>query len=141
MAKDNRPPRERYMDFFNTEGGNIFGTGLTLAEFTRLGFAERIERSWVTQTNEEQKRRLQFILELAVELAKVREQTNFSTGLAESAIEAIITGDWILVESYAELFCFDGEDGQLRDRYGPIYARFVELLNNVLLTRERGAEA
>lgn len=94
--------------------------------------AEALERSWTFQTRAEQSRRLDAVIKLSVELAKVRETTNFATRLAELAIESVIEGDWQQVEEWADHFTFDDEREEIRVSAGPAYAMFRELLMQVL---------
>jgi hypothetical protein len=113
---------------------SFFGTGLTISEFTRLGHAEKLAAAWTNQTREERKRRLSAVTRLSVELTHVIEKTNFSTRLAELAIEAVIEGDWRSVEDWAEHFGFEGERDEIRRDMVTIYANFRELLLQVLRT-------
>jgi hypothetical protein len=55
---------------------------------------EALCRSYVQASREERKGRLRAILELAVELDKIRAVSIFRTSFHESAIESIIEGDW-----------------------------------------------
>jgi hypothetical protein len=138
-VSDNRPKTEKFAEFFNPKSRNFFGTGLTLEEFMATHMAEQVSRSWTIQPREEQKRRLHLVIELATELTKVRAQITFSTALAEAAIEAVITGDWTMVNEWARYFTFEDEcEGVARGTYqscAPFYARFRELLVAAYETR------
>ena len=93
---------------------------------------EQIAASWCLQTLEEKKRRRHAVVELAVELGRIRAVTQFSTLLAEAAIEAVIEGDWKRVAEWAEHFTFVGESDELRDEYAPIFAVFTEMLRQAV---------
>jgi hypothetical protein len=102
-------------------------------------------RSWCMQGREERKRRMTFILRMAEELAAVRSVTNFSTGLAEMAIEAVIKGDLDELRDLVGLFSEEGlienagaEEGP---RYAKIFAKFRETAEEALLTAGPSGEA
>jgi hypothetical protein len=124
--------RARLSELLGSDSTNFLGTGLTMREFMRLHDAEKIARSWSLQPREEQRRRLDAVMRLSVELARVRESTVFSTRLAEMAIEAVIEGDWKMVSEWAEHFSFSDEDHFNKEKYAPIFAIFRELLLQVL---------
>lgn len=92
----------------------------------------KFETSWCNQPREEKHRRLEAVIRLAVEIARVRETTSFSTRLAELAIESVIEGDWSMVEEWAEHFAFDEEHESVREKYAPVFANFRELLLQAL---------
>jgi hypothetical protein len=129
-------PRERLAELLGSDSTNFLGTGLTMHEFVQLGQAEKLTASWSLQPREERDRRLGAVMRLSVELARVRETTNFSTRLAESAIEAVIEGDWKMVEEWAGHFTFDEESEDLRQKYAPIFLMFRELLLQALRATE-----
>lgn len=130
MSKKN--PRERLAELLGSDSTNFLGTGLTMREFMQLGNAEKLTASWTLQPPEERKRRLGAVIRLSVELARVRETTEFSTRMAELAIEAVIEGDWKMVEEWAGHFTFDAEGEELRQKYTPIFFTFRELLLQAL---------
>jgi len=118
---------------------NFLGSGLTVAEWMRLGMAERMAASWSMQDGEEKQRRLDAIVRLSVELAHIRETTSFATRMAEVAIEYIIEGRWDSVEKHAEMLTFNRERAELRERYVPIYANFRELILQAVRIGKTGA--
>jgi hypothetical protein len=130
MKKDHQA---RYHELLSPTSTNFMGTGLTLQEFMQLGTAERVNTAWFTQERSERKRRLNFVTELSIELAKIKETTIFATGLAEMGIESIIEGDWKMVQEWAEHFSFADDDGA-RERYASVFARFAELLMQAYTT-------
>lgn len=132
MKKDHK---ERHMELFGPGSTNFFGTGLTLQEFMQLGMADKVASSWAQQDREERRRRLNFVTELSVELAKIKTHHNFATGLAEMGIESIIEGDWKMVQEWAEHFTFQDESEGTRGTYAGVYARYSELLQQAYDTR------
>lgn len=128
--------RNRLAELLGTDSTNFLGSGLTMSDFMKLGHAEKLAASWTLQSREERKRRLTAVMRLSVELARVREVTGFSTRLAESAIEAVIEGDWKMVEEWAGHFTFDDEREELRREYAPVYLTFSELLHQVLRAKD-----
>lgn len=132
--KDKKDKRERLVELLSPNSKNFLGTGLSFEELSQLVTAEKIATSWALQPAVERKRRRSLVIQLAQELGRVQEQTNFATRLAEMAIEAVIEGDWAMVKEWAEHFAFDTEDPQIRDQAAPPYAVFRELLLQALRT-------
>jgi hypothetical protein len=128
IKKDNH---ERLVELLGPNSKNFLGTGLTLEEFMQLGHAEKLATSWSLQKPEERRRRLQAVIQLSIELGRIREITNFSTRLAELAIEAVIEGDQKVIEDWADHFSFAEEPGAIQT-CAPIFAVFRELLLQVL---------
>lgn len=127
-----KDPRERLAELLGPNSKNFLDTGLTMPEFMQLGHAEKLSTSWCIQAPEERRRRLSAIMRLSVELERVRETTGFSTRIAEHAIEAVIEGDWKMVEELADHFTFDSEGEELRQKYAPVFDTFRELLRQTL---------
>ena len=135
--KPNKPDkRERFAELLGTDSKNFLGTGLTMTEFMQLHKAEQIAESWVLQPVEEKKRRRKAIIQLSIELGRIIENHGFSTRLAELAIEAVIEGDWKMVQEWADHFTFDTEGAELREKYAPVFAVFRELLLQTLRVRK-----
>lgn len=88
----------------------------------------RFAASWYCAERRERKARLQAIVELSVELEKIRAVSNFSTALGEAAIGDVIDGEWASVRMWAESFTFAQEGGEIEARYRPLWAHFVDLL-------------
>lgn len=131
-----RPPRgdlrARLAGLMDTNSINYLGTGLTLREFLQLGHAEKIAASWMNQSREERRRRLSAVMRLSVELARIRESTLFATRLAEMAIEAVIEGDWKMVEEWADALRLAEEHESTQQTYEPVFVVFRELLLQAL---------
>ncbi len=121
----------RFLALLGTNSKNFMGSGLSMADFLRLGGAEKYAASWSNQDRDERKRRLTAVMALSIELAHIRESTNFSTGLCEMAIESIIEGDWKMVAEWADHLSFATEGAELREEYASIFAGFRELLLQV----------
>lgn len=88
----------------------------------------RFAASWYCAERRERKARLQAIVELSVELEKIRAVSNFSTALGEAAIGDVIDGDWQSVKMWADSFTFAHEGGDIEARYRPLWERFRDLL-------------
>lgn len=127
--KDNRV---RLAELLGTDSTNFLGTGLTMREFLQLGHAEKLTASWCLQPREEQRRRLRAVVQLSIELGRIRETTEFSTRLAELAIESVIEGDWKMIEEWADFFTFGDEIEVVRQSSAPIFSVFRELLLQAL---------
>ena len=92
-----------------------------------------VTKSWFLQDREEQKLRLESIIQLSVELDKICQVSSFSTILlGHTAIESIIQGDWGMVEQVMEWCTFPNEDEELRQRYVPIWEKFRLILEGVV---------
>lgn len=124
--------RERLAELLGSDSTNFLGTGLTMRDFMQLHDAEKIARSWALQSREERRRRLSAIMRLSIELGHIRATTEFSTRLAEMAIEAVIEGDWKMVEEWAEDYSFSDDNEDIQQKYAPVFAIFRELLLQVL---------
>jgi hypothetical protein len=133
--RDKKDNRARLEELLGPDSTNFLGTGLTMREFLQLTQAEKMAAAWCIQPPEEQKRRRRAVIELSIELGRIRETTNFATRLAELAIESVIEGDWKMVQEWADHFSFDGEGSETQ--YVPIFATFRELLLQVLRTEEK----
>lgn len=132
-GKPSKPDkRERFAELLGLDSKNFLGTGLTFNEFMQLHRAEQLAASWALQVPEEKKRRRRAVIQLSIELGRIRDTMEFSTALAELAIEAVIEGDWKMVEEWAEHFTFESEGAELRDRCAPVFAVFRELLLQTL---------
>jgi hypothetical protein len=132
---------ERLAELLGPNSKNFLGTGMSLEEFSTLITAEKLAASWCVQPQDERKRRRRAVILLSQELGHIEEKTQFSTRLCELAIEAVIEGDWTMVEEWAEHFTFaeefpknvtDETGTDLRDKYVPVFATFRELLLQVL---------
>jgi hypothetical protein len=131
-------PKERLAELLGPDSTNFLGTGLSLREFLELHNAEKIAQSWPLQPREEQRRRLTAVVRLSAELERVREKENFATRLAEMAIEAVIEGDWKMVEEWVEHFSFEDERDEIRIPSSATFATFRELLLQALRVGREG---
>lgn len=86
-----------------------------------------LSQSWCLQDTDERKFRLGFVIELSVELARIRAISHFATGSAESVIEHIIEGEWARAKESVGLFRFEIESEELRTKYAPLWANFVQI--------------
>ena len=130
--KKDKDNRARLAELLGSDSTNFLGTGLTMREFLQLTDAEKLAASWALQSREERKRRLHAVVRLSVELVHILETAEFSTRLAELAIESVIEGDWKMVEEWAEHFTFNDESEQIRQGSAPVFAVFRELLLQTL---------
>jgi hypothetical protein len=89
----------------------------------------RLAQSWTMVSREERKGRLRAVIALSAELERIRAVNIFATGLAEGVIEDIIEGDWKAARDLGQHFTFDTEGPALKADYGPLWAKFVEVVN------------
>ena len=121
-------PSERFLELLGTTSKNFLGSGLTMSEFLQLHNTEKIAASWSLQSREEKRRRLDAVINLSVELARIREISIHATRLGELAIEAVIEGDRKTIEEFADTFSFADERDELRNMSAPLWATFRALL-------------
>lgn len=138
--KPPKPPkpdkRARFLELLGLDSTNFLGSNLTFVEFMQLYRAEQLAASWALQVPEEKKRRRRLVIQLSIELGRIQTTVNFSTALAELAIEAVIEGDWKMVEDWAKHFTFDEEDARIREQYASVFSVFRELLLQALRTEK-----
>lgn len=96
------------------------------AEYTNWQL-ERLNRSWTVQAKATRKSRLEAIIQLSIELGKIREIDIFGTAFGGAVIENLIEGDLPDVRAYAGFMDFACEGEDLRARYVPIWAKFREM--------------
>lgn len=86
----------------------------------------RLEQCFYLADHDERKARVRAVIALSAELERIRSVDIFSTGLGESLIEDVIEGEWRGVADLAEHFTFQSESQECRDRYAPLWAKFVD---------------
>lgn len=125
--------------------GNFLGSGKSIAELLVEARLRAYQTSYTNQTTVEKKRRRAAIIQLAVELEKIREVNAFATNTGELAIEAIIEGTWEMVGYFVRDFRFR-EDPSLRCPAGPSSAedenrerwkKFADILEQTYEMRPR----
>ena len=89
---------------------------------------ERFQRSFYNADRLERRARLRVVTELVLELEEIKKVSMFSTALGQGAIEDVIEGDWRRVADNAVWFRFDEESVELRERYAPLWSKFVAIL-------------
>jgi len=119
---------------FGKGSPDFCGTGLTLEELMLSQGIKRMQNAFWMQERSEQKRRLDFIIRLSAEYQRILEKTIQSTGIARAAIEDVIDGDWEGLRISREMFTFEGEHQDAIDRYAPIFAEFVRIIDEALQT-------
>lgn len=113
------------------------------AQFDEYRF-RMLLRSHFLQSREERQARVRAIIELSAELHRIRQTKIFATRLGESAIEAVIEGDWKRAEEFIPELSFDDEDEDTKARYGPLWEPFTATLRAVCAEaklREAGADS
>jgi len=109
-----------------------------LMEMTEDYMQKLLFKSWCLQQRDERKARLAAVMELSVELDKIRRVNQFGTGLAETVLENIIQGEWERAHEGAQLFRFNEENQELRNQFAPLWNKFVVLTEAAcVLTRVR----
>jgi hypothetical protein len=110
------------------------GTGMSVQEFVMAGELQRLANAYWRQTREEKSRRRDAMIALTIEYDKILSQTRHATMWAREAIVEVVNGDWREVKVCRDMLTFD--DDYLGDQkaHAPIFARFVEMLDEVLAT-------
>jgi hypothetical protein len=129
------PSAAKIRDLFDATSSNFMGTGMTMTELMLSERLKAFRNSLGEQSREERRRRLDYVIKLSVELAKIQEVGPFATRLAEGAIGDLIQGEWANVKIMAGHFRFEEESEDLRSRYAPLYVEFVRLLEEAFATR------
>lgn len=114
--------KARAQEWLNIEGRDF------LQELVLKNTVEQFIWSWGRQNEGERKRRLSLVLELAADLVRVRQTTWFATVWVEEAIEDIILGDRAALKIRIALLKFEDGSAELRERYSPLFAPTVEIL-------------
>jgi len=84
--------------------------------------------SYCLQPPAEKKARLRAVVELSVELTEIKKTRRFGTALADSAIEAVIEGDWKKARMCISWFSFTDESEELRREEAPHWEKFRAIL-------------
>lgn len=122
-------------EFFDVDGANFMGSGMTFTEWTRTADFLRYERWYATQTKDERRRRMKHIVALAAEHQRICERDLFATMWSELCIEAVIAGDWNEVKLCIGTLKFEHEGPNIRNVAAPIFAKFVEIAQEAYDTR------
>lgn len=88
---------------------------------------QRLMQSHFLQPPDEKKARVKLVQELSLELAEIRKSERF-TLFGESAIEAVIEGDWKKVADVMGWLTFKDEPLQHMEQVAPKWERFRRLL-------------
>lgn len=116
----------------NPNSSDFMGSGMTVQEFMMAGELERIQNAYWRQPREEKDRRRNAIVELAIEYSKIVQQTRQATMWAREAIVEVLEGNWKEVKVCRDMLTFEGDFVGLQAVHGPIFARFVQMLDDVL---------
>jgi hypothetical protein len=105
--------------------------------------AEQLASSWHMSDRDECRARMKVILELAVELDRIKKINRFAIRSGESLIEHVILGDWVVVRRMAgDDLRFAYEERSLCAEIAPLWATFVALAEKACDdadARKRGA--
>lgn len=88
---------------------------------------QRLTRSHCLQPPEEKKARVKLVQELSLELAEIRKTERFVL-FGETAIEAVIEGDWKQVADVMGWLTFQDEPLQYMQQVAPKWEKFRRLL-------------
>jgi hypothetical protein len=130
--KRGEPAKETLRKILDAKGPDFLGTGLTFEEFLVSQDLQRYRRSYSQQDRKERKRRLDFVLRLAVEYQAVVQRTLFSTAFAKNALAEVFDGDWRGLKIARDVLTFEDETPETRETFAPIFAAFVRLLDEIL---------
>ena len=115
-------------NYLDPKSDNFLGTGMNLQEFMLAGYLRTLTNSFPTLSGPAKKNRLRIIIELSAELKRIRDIDIFSCMLGEAAIEEVINGNTEDIQRLADLFRFTSECDEIKERYVPLWATFVGLL-------------
>ena len=123
--------------FFDMEGDNFLGSGMTFHEWSRFGDVIRYHRWYGNRARDEKKRRMKYIIAMSSEHERVCAQDRFATSWSEACIEAVIEGDWNGVQSSAQGLKFEDEGADIRNIAALRFAKFVEIAMEAYETRPK----
>lgn len=130
-----RASKSLLASFLDTKGNNFLGSGISFSDWVRTADYLRYERCYITQTREEKRRRLMYLVRLAGELERILDHHLFATSWAEAVIEGVLEGDWKQVAMWCAMLTFEDEDPHVREVAAPIFAKFVEIGREAHATR------
>lgn len=123
--------------FLDVHGDNFMGSGMGFMEWVRTMDLLKYERWYGTQTREERRRRMKYLIQLCAEQERLVEDDISATGLSEAVIENVIEGDWIEVKSWIEHLKFEEERGEYRSLMAKRFEKFVEIAQEAYDTRPK----
>jgi hypothetical protein len=130
--KRGQPTRSQLAEMLSPSSPNFMGTGMTAQEFMMSGEIQYLMAAYWRQSRKEKNRRRAASIRLALELGEIRKKTNFATIFAEEAVADVINGDWKDLKQVRDYYLFEDEEQALRESAVQIYARFVQLIDEVL---------
>jgi hypothetical protein len=141
-VKDGGAPTRKTLEllrgtFLDPKGSNFMGSGLDAAEWFATATIMRYDRWHGTQTREERRRRMGFIVRLCAEQKRLEEEDLSATALSLSLVEDLIEGDWNSVKMWIETLKFREERGEYRSLQAKRFAKFVEIAQEAFDTRPK----
>jgi len=122
---------------FDVYGDNFLGSGMSFHEWTITGDVLRYHRWYGTQAQEERRRRMKYIIAMAVEHDRICQQDLFATAWSQSCIEAIIAGDWDELRICTDMLKFEQESEEIRNIAAAKFLKFVEIAEEAYVTRPK----
>lgn len=123
--------------FFDLNGNNFLGSGMSYFEWSRTSDFLRYERCLITQTREEKARRMKYLVRMAAEQERIEAQDIFATRWSQACIEAVIEGDWNAVEMWTKELTFEKEHPHIKELAARRFVKFVEIAKEALDTRPK----
>jgi hypothetical protein len=141
-VKDGGFPREEVLKqfrgtLFDTKSNNFLGSGMPFNEWYMMMDVLRYDRWHGTQTREEKRRRMKYLIALCAEQARLVKESIQATGISEMLIEDLIAGDWRGVLTCIGMLKFEEERGVFRESQAKRFARFVEIAQETYDTRPK----
>lgn len=123
--------------FLDVHGDNFMGSGLGFGEWLRAMDFLKYERWFGTQSREERRRRMKYLIQLCAEQERLVSVDISATGLSEALIENVIEGDWISVKSWIERLKFEEERKEYRSLMAKRFEKFVAIAQEAYDTRPK----
>ena len=124
--------REKILRYLDPNSENFMGSGMTMKQFSLVGYAEKTERSFARQNVGERRRRMDLMIRMAVELTKIREVNGFGTRLGESMIEDVIEGDLKGLHIFTEFFEMKDFEDVRRQEMVDLWSGFAALVKEAI---------
>jgi hypothetical protein len=150
---DDRPKKLDLMDWMNPKGDDFLGSGMNMHEWVTANGIADYKMSWSNQDRKEQQRRLQFVIDMTLEMRRMQqeygEQHNGTWYVASGmvfrmGIEAVITGrrrdlvaaiDMCSVDGFK--WNYDNEQGAIwGERYAPFHTLCQQCLDTWATDKE-----
>lgn len=134
---DRKTLKSLHSKLLDLDGHNFMGSGLNATEWFATMDVLRYDRWHGSQTAEEKRRRMKYVVLLCAEQKRLEDEDIQATGLSLALIENVIEGDWNSVTMWIEALKFREDRPDFRNRQAARFARFAEIAQEAYDTRPK----